>query len=676
MVNRDVPASLIGRLFALDLGAVQAGASYKGQFEERIKSILNEVEKATEKGENIILFIDEMHLIMAGQGASSGGMDAANLIKPVLARGKLRCLGATTLAEYRKYIEKDAAFERRFQQVIVNEPSVPETVSILRGLKEKYETHHGVTILDNAIVTAATLAHRYLTARRLPDSAIDLIDEAAAAVRVTRDSQPEAVDRLERKKLQIEVEAHALSKEKDEESKARLEAVNQEIAAINDELQPLKAAWEAAKSRGDKIRAVREKIDSLKAKAEDAERRYDVSTAADLRHYAIPDLEEQLAQLEAHKRMEDAKRGPSELEDDVVTSDGISEIVARWTGVPVSRLKATEKVKLRMMEKALMKQVVGQPEAVKAVADSIRLSRSGLSNESRPIASFLFCGPSGTGKTLLTKALAKFLFDSEEAICRIDGSEYSEKHSISRLIGSPPGYVGHEEGGTLTEWVRRKPYSIVLIDEIEKAAREFSQLFLQVLDDGRLTDSQGRIVSFRNCVIVMTSNLGATFLNEIEDDGGIPDSTRQLVHAAIRAHFAPEFINRIDATIIFNKLGSAQIRSIVDVRLAEIQKRLQINGKNIQLEIDDQARNWLGQAGFNPQYGARPLNRTIQNELLHPLSRMILDERIRDGEAARITADWKLNRLVIFPNHDPVAMDLDDEQDVLSDDDIKIEDVN
>ncbi|KAA1134910.1 hypothetical protein PGTUg99_016919 [Puccinia graminis f. sp. tritici] len=676
MVNRDVPASLIGRLFALDLGAIQAGASYKGQFEERIKSILNEVEKATEKGENIILFIDEMHLIMAGQGASSGGMDAANLIKPVLARGKLRCLGATTLAEYRKYIEKDAAFERRFQQVIVNEPSVPETISILRGLKEKYETHHGVTILDNAIVTAATLAHRYLTARRLPDSAIDLVDEAAAAVRVTRDSQPEAVDRLERKKLQIEVEAHALAKEKDDESKARLEAVNQEIAAINDELQPLKAAWEAAKSRGDKIRAVREKIESLKAKAEDAERRYDVSTAADLRHYAIPDMEEQLSHLEAHKRMEDAKRGPSELEDDVVTSDGISEIVARWTGVPVSRLKATEKVKLRMMEKALMKQVVGQPEAVKAVADSIRLSRSGLSNESRPIASFLFCGPSGTGKTLLTKALAKFLFDSEEAICRIDGSEYSEKHSISRLIGSPPGYVGHEEGGTLTEWVRRKPYSIVLIDEIEKASREFSQLFLQVLDDGRLTDSQGRVVSFRNCVIVMTSNLGAAFLNELDEDSPIPEQTRSLVHAAIRSHFAPEFINRIDATIIFNKLGTAQIRSIVDVRLAEIQKRLQINGKNIMLEVDDQARNWLGQAGFNPQYGARPLNRTIQNELLHPLSRMILDERIRDGEAARISADWKLNRLLILPNHEPLPMDIDDEQDVLSDDEIKIEDVN
>ncbi|POW06771.1 hypothetical protein PSTT_08747 [Puccinia striiformis] len=676
MVNRDVPASLIGRLFSLDLGAIQAGASYKGQFEERIKSILNEVEKATERGENIILFIDEMHLIMAGQGASSGGMDAANLIKPVLARGKLRCLGATTLAEYRKYIEKDAAFERRFQQVIVNEPSVPETISILRGLKEKYETHHGVTILDNAIVTAATLAHRYLTARRLPDSAIDLVDEAAAAVRVTRDSQPEAVDRLERKKLQIEVEAHALAKEKDDESKERLEAVKQEIASINDELQPLKAAWEAAKSRGDKIRAVREKIDSLKAKAEDAERRYDVSTAADLRHYAIPDLEEQLSQLEAHKRMEDAKRGPSELEDDVVTADGISEIVARWTGVPVSRLKATEKVKLRMMEKALTKQVVGQPEAVKAVADSIRLSRSGLSNESRPIASFLFCGPSGTGKTLLTKALAKFLFDSEEAICRIDGSEYSEKHSISRLIGSPPGYVGHDEGGTLTEWVRRKPYSIVLIDEIEKASREFSQLFLQVLDDGRLTDSQGRVVSFRNCVIVMTSNLGAAFLNELEEDSPIPESTRSLVHGAIRSHFAPEFINRIDATIIFNKLGSAQIRSIVDVRLAEIQKRLQINGKNITLEIDEQARNWLGQAGFNPQYGARPLNRTIQNELLHPLSRMILDERIRDGEPARITADWKLNRLVIFPNHDALAMDIDDEQDVLSDDDIQIEDVN
>ncbi|KAH9825317.1 P-loop containing nucleoside triphosphate hydrolase protein [Melampsora americana] len=675
MVNRDVPASLIGRLFSLDLGAVQAGASYKGQFEERIKSILNEVEQATEKGENIILFIDEMHLIMAGQG-QGGGMDAANLIKPVLARGKLRCIGATTLAEYRKYIEKDAAFERRFQQVLVNEPTVVETVSILRGLKEKYETHHGVSILDGALVSAATLAHRYLTTRRLPDSAIDLVDEAAASVRVTRDSQPEAVDRLERKKLQLEVEAHALGKEKDQDSKARLETLKQEIAGLNDELQPLKAAWEAAKSRGDKIRAVREKIETLKAKAEDAERRYDVSTAADLRHYAIPDLEEQLVQLEAHKRAEDAKRGPSELEDDIVTSDGIAEIVARWTGVPVSRLKATEKMKLRMMEQGLMKQVVGQPEAVKAVADAIRLSRSGLSNESRPIASFLFCGPSGTGKTLLTKALAKFLFDSEDAICRIDGSEYSEKHSVSRLIGSPPGYVGHEEGGTLTEWVRRKPYSIVLIDEIEKASREFTQLFLQVLDDGRLTDSQGRVVSFRNCVIVMTSNLGAVYLNETPEDEPVPESAKMLVHSAIRAHFAPEFINRIDATIIFNKLGSAQIRSIVNVRLTEIQKRLYINGKNITLDVDDKARDWLGQAGFNPQYGARPLNRTIQNELLHPLSRMILEERIRDGEVAVVTADWRANRILIKPNHDATSMDIDEEIDELEDDDIKIEEVN
>ncbi|CAH7666020.1 P-loop containing nucleoside triphosphate hydrolase protein [Phakopsora pachyrhizi] len=676
MVNRDVPASLIGRLFSLDMGAIQAGASYKGQFEERVKSILNEVEQATDKGENIVLFIDEMHLIMAGQGSGSG-MDAANLIKPVLARGKLRCIGATTLAEYRKYIEKDAAFERRFQQVIVNEPSVTETISILRGLKEKYETHHGVNILDGALVSAATLAHRYLTARRLPDSAIDLVDEAAAAVRVTRDSQPEAVDRLERKKLQLQVEAHALGKEKDDDSKARLDTINQEIATLNDELQPLKAAWEAAKARGENVRKVREKIEALKAKAEDAERRYDVSTAADLRHYAIPDLEEKLSHLEANQRAEDARRGPNELEEDRVTSEAIAEIVARWTGVPVSRLKATEKTKLRMMEKGLMKQVVGQPEAVKAVADAIRLSRSGLSNESRPIASFLFCGPSGTGKTLLTKALAKFLFDSEDAICRIDGSEYSEKHSVSRLIGSPPGYVGHEEGGTLTEWVRRKPYSIVLIDEIEKAAREFTQLFLQVLDDGRLTDSQGRVVSFRNCVIVMTSNLGAVHLNEIDEDIPVPESTKALVHNAIRMHFAPEFINRIDATIIFNKLGSAQIRSIVNVRLAEIQKRLNINGKNITLEVDDSARDWLGQAGFNPQYGARPLNRTIQNELLHPLSRMILEERIREGEVARVSADWKANRLVIAPNHEATAMDIDGEIDEMEeDDDIRIEEVN
>ncbi|KAI0801241.1 P-loop containing nucleoside triphosphate hydrolase protein [Fomes fomentarius] len=669
IVNRDVPASLIARLYSLDMGALMAGAKYKGEYEERIKSVLDEVEKAAEDGPGVILFIDELHLIMAGQGAAGGGMDAANLFKPLLARGKLRCIGATTLAEYRKYIEKDPALERRFAQVLVNEPSVPETISILRGIREKYEVHHGVRIHDGALIAAAQLAHRYLTSRRLPDSAIDLVDEACASVRVTRETAPEAIDQLQRRKLELEVEIHALEREKDDASKERLAAARKAIADVEDQLKPLQAAYEAEKQRGDEINSVRRRIDDLKAKADEAERRYDLATASDLRYYALPDLQNRLVQLEAKKAEEDAARGSG---SDTVTPDQIAEIVGRWTNIPVTRLMTTEKEKLLRMERILANSVVGQPEAVKAVANAIRLSRSGLRNANRPIASFLFAGPSGTGKTLTSKTLATILFDSPDAMIRIDGSEYSEMHSVARLIGAPPGYVGYDEGGQLTEYIRRKPYSIVLIDEIEKASRQFHQLFLQVLDDGRLTDGQGRIVDFRNTVIIMTSNLGAAYLNDM-GEGPVKPATRELVMGAIRNHFQPEFINRIDEIVIFRTLSRANVLKIVDIRLKEVQDR--IADRKMILELDDAAKNYLMSIGYSPAYGARPLNRAIQQELLNPLSVMILSERVRDGETIRVQFDGPHNRLQIIPNHEGTGESMDVDYDVV-DDDIEIEEMD
>lgn len=671
IVKRDVPASLIARLFSLDMGALMAGAKYKGEYEERIKAVLNEVEKAAEDGgPGIILFIDELHLIMAGRGAEGGGMDAGNLFKPLLARGKLRCIGATTLSEYRKYIETDPALERRFAQVIVNEPTVPETISILRGIREKYEVHHGVRIHDGALIAAATLAHRYLTSRRLPDSAIDLVDEACASVRVTRETEPEEIDKLQRRKLELEVEIHALEREKDAASKERLQLAHKAISEVEEQLRPLKAAYDNEKERGDEITGVRRKIDELKAKAEEAERRYDLTTASDLRYFALPDLQTRLEQLEAKKKAEDAAAG---TDNDTVTAEQIAEIVAKWTNIPVTRLVTTEKEKLLRLEKVMSESVVGQYDAVKAVANAIRLSRSGLSNPNRPVASFLMAGPSGTGKTLLAKTLATVLFDSPDTMIRIDASEYSEKHSISRLIGSPPGYVGYDAGGQLTEYIRRKPYSIILIDEIEKACREFVTLFLQVLDDGRLTDGQGRVVDMRNTVIIMTSNLGAAYLNDM-GDGPVRPETRTLVLGAIQAHFPPEFVNRIDDIVIFRSLSRKDILKIVDIRLKEVEERLA--DRKIKLDLDSESKNYLLSVGYSTVYGARPLNRAIQSELLNPLSVMILSGRVLDGEVVRVRFDGPHNRLRIIPNHEGVASDEWMDVDANEDDDIEIEEMD
>ena len=672
IVNADVPANLAAcKLLSLDVGSLVAGSKYRGEFEERMKGVLKEIEEAKEM---IVLFVDEIHLLMGAGSSGEGGMDAANLLKPMLARGQLHCIGATTLAEYRKYIEKDAAFERRFQQVLVKEPSIPETISILRGLKEKYEVHHGVNIQDGAIVAAATLAARYLTARRLPDSAVDLIDEAAAAVRVTRESQPEVLDTMERKLRQLQIEIHALEREKDDAAKARLAQAQAEAANVQEELQPLREKYETEKQRSRDIQEQKMKLDNLKVKQEEAERNKDIETASDIKYYAIPNVKARIDQLEAERTRADAEQsarrgseaGNSMLTDDV-GPDQINEIVARWTGIPVTRLKTSEKDKLLQMEKYLGKIVVGQKEAVTSVSNAIRLQRSGLSNPNQP-PSFLFCGPSGTGKTLLTKALAEFLFDDPKAMIRFDMSEYQERHSLSRMIGAPPGYVGHDAGGQLTENLRRRPFSILLFDEVEKAAKEVLTVLLQLMDDGRITDGQGRIVDASNCIVVMTSNLGAEFLaRQNAPDGKIDSTTKELVMNALRNYFLPEFLNRISSIVIFNRLSRREIRKIVDVRLEEIQRRLAANDRKVKIYCSEEVKDYLGSAGYSPAYGARPLARLIEKEVLNRLAVLILKGSVRDGEVARVVLED--GRILVLGNHEDGSDDEENEVDMVDEED-------
>ena len=676
IVNADVPANLAAcKLLSLDVGSLVAGSKYRGEFEERMKGVLKEIEESKEM---IVLFVDEIHLLMGAGSSGEGGMDAANLLKPMLARGQLHCIGATTLAEYRKYIEKDQAFERRFQQVLVKEPSIPETVSILRGLKEKYEVHHGVNILDGAIVAAATLAARYLTARRLPDSAVDLIDEAAAAVRVTRESQPEALDTMERKLRQLQIEIHALEREKDEAARARLAQARQEAANTQEELTPLREKYESEKQRSKDIQEAKMKLDTLQIKMQEAERNKDLQTASDLQYFAIPDVKARIEQLETDRARADAdlyaRRGSepgTTMLTDSVGPDQINEIVARWTGIPVTRLKTTEKDKLLQMEKFLGKVVVGQKEAVTSVSNAIRLQRSGLSNPNQP-PSFLFCGPSGTGKTLLTKALAEFLFDDPKSMIRFDMSEYQERHSLSRMIGAPPGYVGHDAGGQLTENLRRRPFSILLFDEVEKAAKEVLTVLLQLMDDGRITDGQGRIVDASNCIVVMTSNLGAEYLaRQNAPDGRIDPTTKELVMGALRNYFLPEFLNRISSIVIFNRLSRREIRKIVDVRLEEIQRRLAGNDRKVKIYCTDDVKDYLGSAGYSPAYGARPLARLIEKEVLNRLAVLILRGSVRDGEVARVVVED--GRIVVLANHGESEGESDEDMDMNDEDDAVLE---
>ena len=628
IVKGDVPESLKDKkLLALDMGALIAGAKYRGEFEERLKSVLQEV---TASDGGIILFIDELHTIV-GAGKTEGSMDAGNLLKPALARGELHCVGATTLDEYRKHIEKDAALARRFQPVFIQEPTVEDTISILRGLKEKYELHHGVRITDSAIVAAATLSNRYITDRFLPDKAIDLIDEASARLKMEIDSKPEELDAIDRDLMQMKIEREALRKETDDASKDRLARLEKSIADLDAQSAELTRRWENEKAKLGSAQKVKEELDQRRVELEQAVRRSDYARAGELQHAIIPKLTQQLKELEGK---EGAQQPGHVMVEEAVTPDHIAGVVSRWTGVPVDKMLEGEKDKLLRMEEEIAKRVIGQEEAVAAVSTAVRRARAGLQDPNRPIGSFMFLGPTGVGKTELTKALASYLFDDEQAMVRMDMSEYMEKHSVARLIGAPPGYVGYDEGGALTEAVRRRPYQVILFDEIEKAHPDVFNVLLQVLDDGRLTDGQGRTVDFKNTLIIMTSNIGADYLVS-QKEGSDTDEVREYVLAEVKLKFRPEFLNRIDEIILFHRLKREQMGKIVDVQLARLSKLLV--DRKITLDLDDQARTWLANRGYEPAYGARPLKRVIQKFVQDPLAEAILAGRVKDGEIVSLT---------------------------------------
>ncbi|MGE0063550.1 MAG: ATP-dependent chaperone ClpB [Xanthobacteraceae bacterium] len=629
IVNGDVPESLQDKkLLALDLGALIAGAKYRGEFEERLKAVLQEVTSASG---GIILFIDEMHTLV-GAGKADGAMDASNLLKPALARGELHCIGATTLDEYKKHVEKDAALARRFQPVFVGEPSVEDTVSILRGLKEKYEAHHGVRINDGAIVAAATLSNRYITDRFLPDKAIDLVDEAAARLKMQVDSKPEELDSIDREIVRLKIEQEALKKETDAGSRERLKNLEAELKSLEKQSADLTSQWKSEKEKLTSAQKIKTELDQLRVELANAQRRGEYQKAGELAYGRIPELEKKLKETEAAE----GKGKAGSMMEEAVTASHIAQVVSRWTGIPVDKMLEGERDKLLRMEEQIGRRVIGQKEAVQAVSTAVRRARAGLQDPNRPIGSFMFLGPTGVGKTELTKALAEFLFDDETALVRLDMSEYMEKHSVARLIGAPPGYVGYEEGGALTEAVRRRPYQVVLFDEIEKAHPDVFNVLLQVLDDGRLTDGQGHTVDFRNTLIIMTSNLGAEFLVN-QPEGQDTDAVRDQVMAIVRASFRPEFINRVDEIILFHRLKKAEMGRIVDIQIVRLQKLL--DERKIEIALDAQAREWLADKGWDPAYGARPLKRVIQKAVQDPLAEMILAGTIKDGEKVSVSAD-------------------------------------